>query len=481
MVSPEIETRLYIDGKFVPSIDGAKFDVVNPYSGEVVAQVYEGRGNDVDRAVESAKKAFPAWSELDGSERRRLMLRLADLMDEHAAEFARLEALCMGKPVSTYMDQALGAATLRYYAGKALDVHGVTSLTSKNHLNLSIRQPYGVTGAIIPWNVPMIMICFKVGPALIAGNTLVLKSSEKAPLTSILFAKLAHEAGFPPGVLNILSGFGLPCGDAIARHMDIRKIAFTGSTRTGKLIQKAAVDSNLKSCTLELGGKSPLLVFEDADLEKAAKAAAFSIVSNSGQVCMASSRVYVQESIVTDFTKLYVEAIQQLSGQAGNPLEKETGFGPQADAQQFKNVSEYLQKAQDDRLKKVSIGAAPEKGSNFVAPVVFQDVPEGHALMKDEIFCSVSCLNTFTSEDEVIRAANDSEYGLYASVFTRDISRAIRVAKYFEAGSVGVNTTSPYYCQDLPLGGYKGSGTGRELGEEGLLAWLEVKSVYISL
>ncbi|GLA67592.1 hypothetical protein AtubIFM54640_011260 [Aspergillus tubingensis] len=481
MASPEIETRLFIDGKFVPSIDGAKFDVINPYSGDVVAQVYEGRANDVDRAVNSAKKAFPSWSEVDGSERRRLMLRLADLMDEHAEEFARLEAMCMGKPVSTYMDQVLGAATLRYYAGKALDVHGVTSLTSKDHLNLSIRQPYGVTGAIIPWNVPMIMICFKVGPALIAGNTLVLKSSEKAPLTSILFAKLAHEAGFPPGVLNILSGFGLPCGDAIARHMDIRKITFTGSTRTGKLIQKAAVDSNLKSCTLELGGKSPLLVFEDADLGKAAKAAAFSIVSNSGQVCMASSRVYVQESIVTEFTELYVQAIRQLSVQAGNPLEKETRFGPQADAQQFNSVSEYLQKAQDDRLKKISIGAAPEKGNNFVAPVVFQNVPEGHVLMKDEIFGTVSCLNTFTSEDEVIRAANDSEYGLYASVFTRDISRAIRVAKSFEAGSVGVNTTSPYYCQDLPLGGYKGSGTGRELGEEGLLAWTEVKSVYISL
>ncbi|PYH69528.1 aldehyde dehydrogenase [Aspergillus vadensis CBS 113365] len=436
MASTDIETRLFIDGKFVALIDGAKFDVINPYSGDVVAQVYEGRANDVDRAVESVKKAFPFWLEVDGCERRRLMLRLADLMDENAEKFARLEAMCMGKPVSTYMDQALGGATLRYYAGKALDVHGVTSLTSKDHLNLLIRQPYGVTGAIIPWNVSMIMICFKVGPALITGNTL-------APLTSILFAKLAHEAGFPPGVLNILSGFGVPCGDAIARHMDIHKIALTGSKHTGKLIQKAAVDSNLKSCMLQLDGKSPLLVFEDAELKKAAALAAFSIVSNSRQVCMASSRVYVQESIVTEFTQLYVQAIRQLSGQPGNPLEKETRFGPQADAQQFKNE-------QEDKLKK----------QHFVAPVVFQDVPESHVLMKGEIFGTVSCLNTFTSEDEVIRAANASEYGLYASVFTRDITRAIRVAKSFEAGSVGVNTTSPYYCQDLPLGGNKGSGTG---------------------
>ncbi|BCS30146.1 uncharacterized protein APUU_80449A [Aspergillus puulaauensis] len=482
MATPEIETRLFIDGEFVDSLDGSKFKVTNPFTGETVAEVSEGKADDVDRAVASAKRAFPMWSEMDGSERRRLMLRLADLVDEHAAEFARLEALSMGKPVSTYIDQAMGTATLRYYAGRALDIHGATSLTSKDHLNISIRQPYGVTGAIIPWNVPVIMICFKVGPALIAGNTLVLKSSEKAPLTSILFARLAKEAGFPPGVLNIVSGFGLPCGDAIARHMDIRKIAFTGSTRTGKLIQKAAVDSNLKSCTLELGGKSPLIVFEDADLQKAAKVAAFSIVFNSGQVCMASSRVYVQKSVEDEFTKLYAQAIQELAAQAGNPLEATTGFGPQADRHQFKSITDYLQKAQKDGLKRLSIGeSTPREGANFVSPVVFQEVPEHHSIMKDEIFGAVSCLNAFSSEQDVIRAANDSEYGLYASVFTRDINRAIRVAKYFEAGSIGVNTSSPYYCQDLPLGGFKGSGTGRELGDEGLQAWTEVKSVYISL
>ncbi|KAL4744932.1 hypothetical protein BDW72DRAFT_208623 [Aspergillus terricola var. indicus] len=482
MTFPNIETRLFINGEFVPSLDGSTFKVTNPFSGEAVAEVSEAKAEDVDRAVESAERAFPAWSESDGSERRRLMLRLADLVDEHAAEFARLEALSMGKPVSGYMDQVMGTATLRYYAGKALDIHGATSLTSKDHLNISIRQPYGVTGAIIPWNVPLIMICFKVGPALIAGNTLVLKSSEKAPLTSLLFARLAKEAGFPPGVLNVLSGFGLPCGDAIARHMQIRKIAFTGSTRTGKLIQKAAVDSNLKSCTLELGGKSPLIVFGDADLAKAAKAAAFSIVFNSGQVCMASSRVYVHEDVSAKFKRMYTEAIQAVAGQAGNPLEVTTGFGPQADKQQFTTVSEYLQKAQTDGLKCLPLGdLVPRDGGNFVSPVVFDEVPDDHSLMKDEVFGAVSCLNTFRREEDVIRAANDSEYGLYASVFTRDINRAIRFAKYFEAGSVGVNTTSPYYCQDLPLGGFKGSGTGRELGDEGLETWTEVKSIYISL
>ncbi|KAL2812680.1 Aldehyde/histidinol dehydrogenase [Aspergillus cavernicola] len=396
----------------------------------LVADVYEAKANDVDRAVESAKKAFPARSELDGSERRRLMLKLADLVDDNAAEFARLETLSMRKPVATYIDQVMGTA------------------------NVEI--------------IPMIMICFKVGPALIAGNTLVLKSSEKASLTSPLFARLAKEARFPPGVLNILSGFGLPCEDAIARHMDILNIAFTGSTRTGKIIQKAAVDSNLKSCTLELGGKSPLIVFEDADLEKVAKAAAFSIVSNSGQVCMASSRVYVQNSIADRFEKLYTQAIQELSGQPGNPLDRSTSFGPQADGQQFKIISGYLEQAQKDGLRCLPMDkSSQQEGTNFVSPIVFHDVPKGHPLMKEEIFGDPT--------------GQRPEYGLYASVFTRDLNRAIRVAKDFEAGSIGVNTSSPYYYQDVPLGGFKGSGTGRELGDEGLEAWTEVKSVYISL
>ncbi|KAL4952353.1 Aldehyde/histidinol dehydrogenase [Aspergillus filifer] len=357
-----IETRLFINGEFVHALDGSTFTLKSPFSGKTVAEVAEAKAEDVDRAVECAKRAFPAWEGLDGSERRRLMLKLfADLVDEHAAEFARLEALSMGKPVAGYMDQVMGTATLRcktspsknypcmvfYYADKALDIHGITLLTSKNHLNISLRQPYGVTGAIIPWNVLLIMLCFKVGPSLIAGN----------------------EAGFPPGVLNILPGLGVPCSDAVARHMEIRKIAFTESTRTGKFIQKAATEPNLKSCTLELG---PLIVFDDADLERAAAAAAFSIVTNSGQVCMASSRVYVHSSV---------------AGRPGDPDSKETSFGPQADEQQMKSVMAYLQLAQRDRLLRLR----------------------------------------------------------------------------------------------LRLGGFKGSGTGRELGDEGLQAWAETKSVFISL
>ncbi|KAJ5764736.1 hypothetical protein N7520_004295 [Penicillium odoratum] len=480
-VPSSIETRHFINGEFVPSLDGSTFKLFNPWTNDITAEVSEAKAADVDRAVNSAKAAFPKWSSLDGSERRRLMLRLADLVDQNISEFARLEALSMGKPVSQYMDSTMGTATLRYYAGKALDVHGVTSLTSQNHLNLSLRQPYGVTAAIIPWNVPLIMLCFKVGPSLIAGNTLIVKSSEKAPLTCLLFARLAHEAGFPPGVLNFLSGFGLPCGDAIARHPIIRKIAFTGSSMTGKLIQKAAAESNLKSCTLELGGKSPLLIFEDANLEKAAKAAAFSIVFNSGQVCMASSRIYVQESIAQEFTQLYLKEIQAISNKAGDPLDPETNFGPQADSKQVQNIRTFLDRAKIENLKVILDDHVVPSQGNFVSPRVFIDVPEENPMMKEEIFGAVSCINRFKNEADALERANDSEFGLYASVFTRDLNRAIRIAKDFEAGSVAVNCSSPYYCQDLPLGGFKGSGTGRELGQEGLDSWTEAKSIFVSL
>ncbi|KAL7800714.1 aldehyde dehydrogenase [Trichoderma afarasin] len=437
-----IETRLFINGEFTPSIRGKTFKLINPATDKSTAEIYEGGAEDVDLAVQSAKNAFPAWAEDEASDRQCILQKLADLVEQHAAQFAYLDAISMGKPLSTYIDHTLAVATIRYFAGKAYDAHGITSLGSKDHLNISLRQPYGVTGAIIPWNVPLVMLAFKVAPALMAGNTMVLRSSERAPLSPLLFARLAKEAGLPPGVLNVLSGFGNPCGDAIARHMEIRKISFTGSHATGKIVQRAAAESNLKVCTLELGGKSPLIVFEDADLEKAAAAAAFSITFNSGQICMACTRVYVHTS---------------------------------------DNISKALQKAADDGLEFI-LGGRPLEGKGcFIPPAVVLHPPEQSDIMKKEIFGAISCVSTFTNEEDVLARANDTEYGLYASVFTRDLNRAIRIAKGFEAGAVGVNTASPYYSQDLPLGGYKSSGSGRELGQEGLESWTEVKSVYIDL
>lgn len=350
-------------------------------------------------------------------------------------------------------------------------------------------------------SVPLIMMSMKIGPSLAAGNCLILKSSEKAPLTALLLARLSKEAGIPDGVLNILSGFGRPCGDALARHPEIRKIAFTGSVATGKLIQKAAAESNLKSCTLELGGKSPLIVFEDADLAKAAQAAAHSITVNSGQVCMASSRVYVHESVAERFATLYKEAIESIGATIGDPLDPKTMYGPVADHAQAKGIASHLQSAREQNCDFLLGGPATHTTEScFIRPVVLGGVPRSSQILRQEIFgyvClfrtlypigttadqyqngrPVACLNTFTTEQSVLDLANDTEYGLYASIFTLNINRAIRMAKGLESGSVAVNTSSPYYPMDLPLGGAKGSGTGREMGQEGLDAWSEVKSVY---
>ncbi|KAL6246295.1 hypothetical protein RBB50_006531 [Rhinocladiella similis] len=474
-----IETRLFINGSFVDSFHGKKFRVVSPTTNRSVAEVFEATEEDVESAVQSAKRALPAWSSIDASERRRCLNNLADLIEQHVDEFAYLEAVSMGKPISAYGDASVAVETFRYYAGKAYDIQGVTSLNSSGHLNLSIRQPYGITAAIIPWNVPLIMMSMKIGPSLAAGNCLILKSSEKAPLTALLLARLSKEAGIPDGVLNILSGFGRPCGDALARHPEIRKIAFTGSVATGKLIQKAAAESNLKSCTLELGGKSPLIVFEDADLAKAAQAAAHSITVNSGQVCMASSRVYVHESVAERFATLYKEAIESIGATIGDPLDPKTMYGPVADHAQAKGIASHLQSAREQNCDFLLGGPATHTTEScFIRPVVLGGVPRSSQILRQEIFGPVACLNTFTTEQSVLDLANDTEYGLYASIFTLNINRAIRMAKGLESGSVAVNTSSPYYPMDLPLGGAKGSGTGREMGQEGLDAWSEVKSVY---
>ncbi|CAG8214274.1 unnamed protein product [Penicillium olsonii] len=479
--SYNIETRHFIDGEFQGSKSCLTFDLINPTTGERSAEVSAAQAEDVDLAVVAAGRASTSWAKRSASDRRAMMLRICDLIDQNVGEFAYLEAISMGKPVANYVDHIIGTSILRYYAGKGHDIRGFTSLTTDTHLNMTLKQPYGVTAAIIPWNVSLIMLCMKIGPSLIAGNTLVLKSSEKSPLTSLLFARLAKQAGLPAGVLNILSGLGLPCGDSLARHMDVRKISFTGSARTGMLVQRAAAESNLKDCTLELGGKSPLVVLEDSDLEKAAQAAAFSIMFNSGQICMASTRVYVQRPVADQFLTLYKEKILQVRGRVGDPLDPQTTSGPVADRQQFNSIKSFLGEAKKQGCS-FSLGDVPlEQRGCFVDPVIIWDPPKNSDIVKKEVFGPVVCVIPFDSEDEAIEQANDSDFGLYASVFTRDINRAIRFAKEFEAGTIGINTTSPYHCENLPIGGMKSSGTGRELGLEGLDIWTETKSVFMDL
>ncbi|KAJ6065933.1 aldehyde dehydrogenase [Penicillium canescens] len=401
------ENRLFINGEFVPSLSGKTFDIINPTTEEVIAAVYEADVGDVDRAVEAAKAAFPACH--------------------------------------------------------AMDITGETSLNTPGYLNLSVRQPYGVCGGIIPWNAPLLMLVTKIGPALAAGNTMVLKSSEKSPFASIVFASLCQTVGLPKGVLNILSGFGQPCGEAIAKHM------------------KASSESNLKDVSLELGGKSPLLVFDDAPLEKAVMSATFSILYNSGQVCMASTRTYVQEGIAPRFIEALKQAMAEM-GVPGDPTLADTKRGPQVDKLQFSRVLSSLDHAKEQGFE-ITLGGnkARDKGY-FADATIVQNVPEDDKLVREEIFGPLLVVNTFTGEEEVLKRANDTEFGLYSSVFTSDISRALRVAKALEAGAVGVNCTSPFMVVDLPMGGWKQSGAGgREFSKACLDTWTQLKSVFISL
>ncbi|KAF9886966.1 hypothetical protein FE257_010707 [Aspergillus nanangensis] len=479
-----IETRLFINNEFVPSTTGRTFPVINPATEEVTANVHEAGDEDVNLAVDAADAAFPAWSALSGFERAEYLYRLASLYEEHLPVLAELEARSMGRPVSTYKEPLASARFLRYTAGKATDIQGESSLQTADFVNITLRQPYGVCAAITPWNAPVTMLTFKMGPALIAGNTLVVKTSEKAPLTSLYIAKLIKEAGFPPGVVNILSGFGLPCGNALASHMKVRKISFTGSVATGKAVQRAAAMSNLKKVSLELGGKSPMVVFEDADLDRAAEGAAMSMLLNSGQACIASSRVYIQESVALAFRDKLVRALEEKGANPptdNNPLSPETKRGPQAYQAQFERIQAFLEEVRESGTEIITGGNREGSKGFFLKPTLIWQPKDGSRVMIEEVFGCVQCLSTFSDESEVIARANDSEFGLYASVYTRDISRALRFAKTFESGNVGVNVTSPMMAYDMPFGGVKQSGQGKELGIHGVNEWTELKTVFIAL
>ncbi|KAH6971976.1 aldehyde dehydrogenase [Ilyonectria destructans] len=477
------EDRLFINGEFVASVSGKRFQVINPTTEEVFASVYEAGVEDVDLAVDAAKAAFPAWSALSAEARCEFLIKIADEIEKYEDLFIHAETITMGAPQQGSRF-AIGMAKryLRYYANKAIDVTGETSLNTPEYINISVRQPYGVCGGIVPWNAPLFMVVNKVGPALAAGNTMVLKSSEKSPLPAILFASVCQKVGLPKGVLNILNGFGRPCGEAISKHMDIRKISFTGSVATGRAVQKAANESNLKNVSLELGGKSPLLVFDDAPFEKAVHSATFSIVYNSGQVCMASTRIYVQQGVAPKFIEALRESMKQL-GVPGDPALPDTKRGPQVDKLQFGRVLSYLDHAKERGYDIILGGDKVGNKGYFMDATIVRDVPEDDKLVREEIFGPVVVVNTFTDdEDEVLRRANDTEFGLYASVFTKDISRAMRVAKALEAAAVGVNCASPYMAIDMPMGGWKQSGMGgRDFSKHCLEDWTELKSVFISL
>ncbi|MCJ1400319.1 hypothetical protein MMC11_003524 [Xylographa trunciseda] len=477
---------LFINNEWVKAKKGEKITSINPTDESEITTVHAATAEDVDVAVAAARAAFKAssWRDLPTTSRGNLLLKLASLVEEHAETLATIETWDNGKPYSVALNEdVLGevAGCLRYYAGWADKIHGQVIDTSPAKLAYTIREPLGVCGQIIPWNYPLAMAAWKLGPALACGNTVVMKAAEQTPLSILYFANLIKEAGFPPGVVNILNGYGKDAGAAIASHVGIDKIAFTGSTATGKQIMKMA-SATMKNITLETGGKSPLLVFEDADLEQAAKWSHIGIMSNMGQICTATSRILVQESVYDKFVKLFMEQIKTIS-KVGDPFSDETFQGPQVTKTQYEKVLNYIESGKSEGAD-LALGGQAHKDVNgkgfFIAPTVFTNVKDHMKIYREEVFGPFAVVASFKTEEEAVEMANDTTYGLGSAVFTQDISKGHRVARNIEAGMVWINSSndSDYH---VPFGGVKQSGIGRELGEAGLAAYTNSKAVHVNL
>lgn len=475
-------TNLLINNCWVPSESGETFATVNPSTGEEICQIASANAADVDKAVDAARTAFERgpWRRMHASERGRLLHRLADLIERDGDELARLESLDNGKPfsVAKRVDLAKTLACYRYFAGWADKIHGKTIPIDGEFFCYTRHEPVGVVGQIIPWNYPMLMQAWKLGPALATGNTVVMKPAEQTPLSALHIGQLIVEAGFPEGVVNMLPGLGPTAGAAIARHMDVDKMAFTGSAEVGRLILEAAAKSNLKRVTLELGGKSPNIVFEDTDLDEAVEGAHMGLFSNQGQVCCAGSRVFVQESIYDQFVeKSVVRARKRL---VGDPFDPATEQGPQVDQTQFDKVMTYIDSGRNEGATLACGGERVGERGYFIQPTIFADVRDNMTIATEEIFGPVMSIIPFRDLEEVIVRANRTIYGLAAGVWTRDIKKAHAIANGVRAGTVWVNC---YNILDTraPFGGFKQSGAGRELGEYGLQQYTEVKTVIMRL
>jgi aldehyde dehydrogenase (NAD+) len=475
-------TKLLIDNRWVASESGKTFATINPSTGEEICQVAEADAADVEKAVRAARAAFEhgPWRKMPASERGRLLHRLADLIEKNADELARLESLDNGKPVSVAkaVDVAKTVGCFRYFAGWADKVHGKTIPIDGDFFCYTRHEPVGVVGQIIPWNFPMLMLTWKLAPALATGNTVVLKPAEQTPLSALRIGELIVEAGFPAGVVNLLPGFGPTAGAAIANHMDVDKVAFTGSTEVGHLIMEAAAKSNLKRVTLELGGKSPNIVFADTDLDEAVEGAHFGLFFNHGQCCCAGSRVFVEEKIYDQFVEKSGARARKRT--VGDPFDPKTEQGPQVDQAQFDKIMGYIDSGRREGATLVCGGERVGDRGYFVQPTVFADVQDHMKIAEEEIFGPVMSVIPFKNLDEVVKRANHTPYGLAAAVWTRDIKKALAIANSVRAGTVWVNC---YNVLDprAPFGGFKQSGIGRELGEYGLQQYTEVKTVTVKL
>jgi phenylacetaldehyde dehydrogenase len=474
--------KMFINGKWVDAASGKTFPTYNPATGEVLAKIAEGDREDIDRAVKAARKAFESgpWPEMTASERGRLIWKLGDLIEERLEEFAQLESLDNGKPlaVARVADVPLAVDLFRYMAGWATKIEGNTipiSAGSKNvkYFAYTRREPIGVVGQIIPWNFPLLMAAWKLGPALATGCTVVLKPAEQTPLSALLLAELIAEAGFPDGVVNVVPGYGETAGAALAAHLDVDKVAFTGSTEVGKLIVQASA-GNLKKVSLELGGKSPNVVFADADMSATIPGAANAIFFNHGQCCCAGSRLYVENSMFDQVVEGVVERAKKIK--VGPGFEPDTAMGPLVSEEQLKRVCSYLEIGLSEGAEAVVGGRKKPGAGYFVEPTVMVKTKPDMKVVREEIFGPVVCAMPFSDIDKLIAEANQSEYGLAAAVWTSDISKAHRIAEKLRAGTVWINCYNVFDAA-MPFGGYKQSGWGREMGHEVLEMYTEVKAV----
>ncbi|XP_022599249.1 aldehyde dehydrogenase family 1 member A3 [Seriola dumerili] len=476
-------SKIFIDNEWHTSRTGRTFPTFNPATGVKICDVEEADKEDVDKAVEAAKTAVQrgsVWRRMDASSRGMLLHKLADLMERDRLLLATLETLDTGKPFlqSFFIDLDGSIKTLRYYAGWADKIHGKSLPVDESFMCLTKHEPVGVCGAIIPWNFPLLMFTWKIAPALSCGNTVVIKPAEQTPLTALHVGSLIKEAGFPPGVVNIVPGFGPTAGAAIASHMDVDKVAFTGSTEVGQLIKEAAAKSNLKRVTLELGGKNPCIVFADCDLQLAVEETQKGAFYNQGQCCTAASRVFVEESIHDEFVRCSIEKAKKIV--VGDPLDPQTSQGPQIDRQQFDKIMDLIESGKKEGAKLECGGAAVGEKSLFIQPTIFSGVKDHMRIAKEEIFGPVQCIFSFKSQQEAIERANSSQYGLVSAVFTTSMDRALSVSAALETGTVWINCYNALHAQ-MPFGGYKMSGNGRELGEYALAEYSEVKAVTIKL
>jgi len=473
--------KLLIGGKWVAAKSGKTFETINPANEEVLGLVAEGDKADVDEAVIAARKAFETgkWPSMGPHQRARYLFKIADLVEAHTDELAELVTLDNGKPIGeSIIEVGRTVDTFRYYAGWATKFYGETNPSDPGVFNYTLREPIGVCGQIIPWNGPLATISWKVAPALAFGNTLILKPAEQTPLPAIRLGELICEAGVPDGVVNIVTGFGPTAGGAIAAHPDIDKVAFTGSTEVGKLILQAST-GNLKRVSLELGGKSPNVIFPDAPMEQAVALSATGVFRNQGQVCCAATRMFVQEGIYDEFAERISAKANEIN--LGQPLNPATTMGPLVSSEQHERVLSYLKLAHDEGARAKAGGErGPQAKGYFVKPTIYTDVKNEMRIAREEIFGPVAVLIPFKDENDAVLQGNDTTYGLGAGVWTQDVGRAHKVARALKAGSVWVN------CYGIidpisPFGGYKESGFGRELGRHSIDLYTQIKSVYVKL